>query len=92
MLPDMETVVNIHDAKTHFSRLVERAEHGERITIARAGRPVAMLVALERETRLERPLGMDRGRVIIHDTFDEPRPEWDAAGMDPDDPLNWPRR
>ena len=49
----MTDIVNIHDAKTHFSRLVERASHGERITIARDGVPVAMLVALEPETRLE---------------------------------------
>lgn len=46
-----QPVVNIHDAKTHFSRLIERVEHGERITIARAGVPVAMLVAVEPETR-----------------------------------------
>jgi prevent-host-death family protein len=44
------TIVNIHDAKTHLSRLVERARQGERITIARAGVPVAMLVAIEPET------------------------------------------
>lgn len=39
----MSTVVNIHDAKTRLSQLVARAERGERITIARAGRPVAEL-------------------------------------------------
>ena len=55
----MTDVVNIHDAKTHFSRLVERASRGERITIARDGVPVAMLVALEPETRLKRPIGID---------------------------------
>ena len=38
-----EKIVNIHDAKTQLSRLVTRAEHGERITIARAGKPVAQL-------------------------------------------------
>jgi prevent-host-death family protein len=85
----VDTVVNIHEAKTHFSRLVERAEHGERITIARAGVPVAMLVAVEPETRLERPIGMDRGKVVIHSTFDDPVPEWDGH-EDPDDPLRRP--
>lgn len=83
------TVVNIHEAKTHFSRLVERAEHGERITIARAGVPVAMLVAVEPETRLTRPIGMDRGTVVIHPSFDDPLPGLEDADDD-DDPLNWP--
>jgi prevent-host-death family protein len=83
----MSTTVNIHDAKTHFSRLVERAEHGERITIARAGRPVAMLVAIEPETRLERPIGLDKGLITIHPDFDDPVPEWDPDYQDPDDPL-----
>jgi prevent-host-death family protein len=84
----MDTVVNIHEAKTHFSRLVERAEHGERITIARAGVPVAMLVALEPETRLKRPLGFDKGRVIIHDTFDDPLPELEDFADSPIEPVD----
>lgn len=83
----MDTVVNIHEAKTHFSRLVERAEHGERITIARAGVPVAMLVAVEPETRLRRPIGMDKGRIIIHDTFDDPLPELEDHADDPIEPV-----
>ena len=83
----MSTTVNIHEAKTHFSRLVERAEHGERITIARAGRPVAMLVAIEPETRPRRPMGMDRGKIVIHDDFDDPLPEFDFELEDPHDPL-----
>jgi prevent-host-death family protein len=84
----VETVVNIHEAKTHFSRLVERAERGERITIARAGVPVAMLVAVEPKTSLKRPLGMDKGKIIIHPSFDDPLPEFEDDN--PDDPLNWP--
>ena len=83
----MSTTVNIHEAKTHFSRLVERAEHGERITIARAGRPVAMLVAIEPETRMERPIGLDKGLITIHPDFDDPVPEWDPDYQDLDDPL-----
>jgi len=60
--------VNIHDAKTHLSRLVERAEAGEEITIARAGRPVARLVPL----RAARPrmLGALRGRIRLAPDFD----------------------
>jgi prevent-host-death family protein len=62
------TTVNIHEAKTHLSRLVERVEHGERIVIARAGRPVAMLTPIAPPAR--RSPGHDR--VVIHDDFDEP--------------------
>ena len=83
-------MVNIHEAKTHFSRLVERAEHGERITIARDGVPVAMLVALEPKTRMARPIGMDRGKVIMHPNFDDPLPELEPDDDNPDDPMNWP--
>ena len=88
----MTDVVNIHDAKTHFSRLVERASHGERITIARDGVPVAMLVALEPETRLKRPIGIDRGRIVIRDDFDDPLPEFDDHADDPIEPDDEPAR
>ena len=87
----MGTTVNIHEAKTHFSRLVERARLGERITIARAGVPVAVLLAFEPETRPRRPVGLDRGKIVIHDNFDDPLPEFDIDtwGMldAPDDPA-----
>lgn len=82
----MTTIVNIHDAKTHFSRLVERARHGERITIARDGVPVAMLVALEPETRPKRPIGIDRGRIVIRDDFDDPLPELEDHADAPIEP------
>ena len=80
------TVFNIHEAKTHLSRLVERVEHGERITIARAGVPVAMLVAIEPETRPKRLLGLDAGRIVIHDNFDDPLPELEDHADAPIDP------
>lgn len=83
----MAETFNIHDAKTHFSRLVERARLGERITIARDGVPVAMLVALEPETRPRRPIGMDRGRIVIHDNFDDPIPDFDFSGHVEDELL-----
>jgi len=55
-----DKIVNIHDAKTQLSRLVARAEQGERITIARAGKPVAQLVPpaklKRRVSRLDDPL------------------------------------
>jgi prevent-host-death family protein len=51
-----ETVVNIHAAKTQLSQLVARAEKGERITIARAGKPVAQLVPAPKRRRRKLPL------------------------------------
>lgn len=66
----MTDLVNIHDAKTNFSRLVERAEAGEEIVIARAGRPVARLVPLRMRTQAREP-GLWRGRVRIAPDFDE---------------------
>ena len=65
-----EPSVNIHEAKTHLSRLVERVEAGEEIVIARAGRPVARLVPYARQTR-PRPLGIWRGKVTIAPDFDQ---------------------
>lgn len=65
-----EEVVNIYDAKTGFSRLVARVEHGERVTISRNGRPVARLVPIEAE-RVRREPGAWKGQVVIADDFDE---------------------
>jgi prevent-host-death family protein len=67
--------VNIHQAKTHFSRLLQRVAAGEEVTIARSGVPVARLVAVEPEKKKVRPLGMDRGRIWIADDFDAPLPD-----------------
>lgn len=61
--------VNLHEAKTHLSRLVDRAAAGEEIVIARAGRPVARLVGIERPSG-SRPLGVWRGRIRIGPEFD----------------------
>ena len=66
----MAEPVNIHDAKTHFSRLVERAEAGEEIVIARAGRPVARLLPLRTRTQPREP-GLWRGRVRVAPDFDQ---------------------
>ena len=61
--------INIHEAKTHFSRLVERVEAGEELVIARAGRPVARLVPyLER--REPRVPGALRGRIRLAADWD----------------------
>lgn len=62
--------VNMHEAKTHLSRLVDRAAAGEEIVIARAGRPVARLVAYEKSSP-DRELGAWRGQVWIAADFDD---------------------
>jgi prevent-host-death family protein len=66
--------VNIHQAKTHLSRLLQRVAAGEEVIIARSGVPVARLVAIQTKKKI-RPLGMDRGRVWVADDFDAPLPD-----------------
>lgn len=66
--------VNIHEAKTHLSRLVERVEAGEEFVIARAGRPVARLVAFRPRPAARVP-GLWRGRVVLARDFDVTSPD-----------------
>ena len=63
--------VNIHEAKTHFSKLIARVLHGEEITIAKSGRPVARLVPVEFRHARRSP-GSARGRLKIRHDFDAP--------------------
>jgi prevent-host-death family protein len=63
--------VNIHEAKTHLSRLLAQVEAGEEVIIARNGDPVAKLVAIGKNSK-KRVLGQYRGQVIIADDFDDP--------------------
>lgn len=75
---------NVHEAKTHLSRLLERVAAGERITISRAGRPVADLVPHQRRTVR---FGGLHGRIRYDDTdFDGPDPDIQRMfyGDDPD--------
>ena len=68
------SAVNVHEAKTHLSRLIARAAQGEEIVIAKAGRPVAKLVGITTPPR-KRPLGTARGQVKIADDFKAPLPK-----------------
>jgi len=77
----LETV-NVHEAKTHLSRLLERVEHGEEIVIARAGKPIARLVPLE-PAEPRRLFGRDRGKIWMSDDFDEPLPWQVFPGFPP---------
>lgn len=70
----------MHEAKSTLSQLVEQAEQGEEIVIARAGEPVARIVALR--ARAKRTLGQWRGRVTMADDFDAPLPAAEQLGWD----------
>lgn len=74
MIKPAQKTYNIHDAKTHLSKLIGQVESGEDIVIARAGVPVARLVRVTLPTT-ERPLGTEAGRLIIGDDFDAPLPD-----------------
>ena len=65
--------VNIHNAKTHLSKLVDRAAAGSEIVIAKAGKPVARLVPLAVANR-PRKLGALKGKIKVPDDFDAPLP------------------
>ncbi|HXJ21523.1 MAG TPA: type II toxin-antitoxin system Phd/YefM family antitoxin [Polyangia bacterium] len=65
--------VNVHDAKTHFSKLLARVERGEEVVIARAGEPIARLVP---EKKRSAPVfGSDRGKLAVPDDFDASLPD-----------------
>lgn len=66
--------VNIHEAKTHFSQLVDAAMHGKETVIAKAGVPVAKLVPL-RESKPKRRFGALKGKIKIAADFDAPLSE-----------------
>ncbi len=68
----MSQTYNMHEAKTHLSRLAERAADGEEIVIARNGRPLAKLVAIAGRKPLK--FGFWKGEVWMSDDFDDPLP------------------
>ena len=69
----MPATYNMHDAKTHLSRLAERAANGELIVIARNGRPLAKLGPLD-DHRKPRKFGFWKGKVWVSEDFDAPLP------------------
>ena len=95
-IEDLETV-NMHEAKTHLSKLVERVEKGEEIVISRAGKPAAKLVPVPQEKPGKRTLGVWEGKGFwmasdeemkkvdqeIAEEFYGPEEEW---------PVDWKRR
>jgi len=70
----MADAINLYDAKTNLSALVDRAAAGEEIIIAKSGRPLARLMPLETVTAPRRP-GLLKGEIVIGPDFDAPLPE-----------------
>jgi prevent-host-death family protein len=60
--------VNVHEAKTHLSRLLSRVQRGEEVIIAKAGRPIARLLPFEAKPAVPR-FGVDRGRFVVPEDF-----------------------
>jgi prevent-host-death family protein len=76
----MEKTVNIHTAKTTLSKLIAAVEEGEEVVIARAGKPVARLVAAKKKKagskpKINRKPGFMKGKIWIAPDFDSPLPE-----------------
>lgn len=72
----MATSVNIHEAKTQFSKLVRRAEGGEEIIVRRGSEPVAQLGPLQKKRGGVRGFGSMKGEIRIGPDFDEPLEEF----------------
>lgn len=70
------SIVNLHQAKTHLSRLVDEAVRGGEVIIARSNKPLVKLVPVE-EARPSRRLGTAAGKVRMSEDFDEPLADFD---------------
>jgi len=68
------TTVNVHAAKSQLSRLLDAAAAGEEVIIAKAGKPIAKLVAIEQQKK-RRKLGTLAGQFHVPDDFDDPLPD-----------------
>jgi prevent-host-death family protein len=66
--------VNIHEAKTNLSKLLERVQVGEEVIIAKAGTPIAKLVPIRTKPK-RRTLGSAKGEFVVPDDFNQPLPE-----------------
>ena len=77
----MTTVVNIHEAKTHLSRLLEQVAAGAEIIIAKAGKPFARLIPVSGSVKKKR-LGLLQGKLKVPDDFNAPLPDEVVAGFE----------
>jgi prevent-host-death family protein len=71
----MIRIYNIHEAKTHLSRLLQQVQHGDEVLIARAGKTIAKLVPAREPPKQPRRLGTARGQIWIAPDFNAPDPE-----------------
>ena len=69
------TMVNIHEAKTHLSRLLDRVVQGDEIVIAKAGKPIAKLVPYHEKRKGPRVPGTEKGKIWMSEDFDEFTPD-----------------
>lgn len=69
------TTFNVHEAKTHFSKLLERVLNGEEVIIAKAGKPVARILPVPQQIQQRIP-GIDKGKIIIMPNFNDPLEEF----------------
>jgi prevent-host-death family protein len=69
------TTFNVHEAKTHFSKLLERVLKGEEVIIAKAGKPVARILPVVANVTTRTP-GIDKGKITIMPNFDDPLDEF----------------
>ena len=70
----MAVTVNVHEAKTHLSKLLRRVQGGEEIVVAKSGKPIAKLVPFGSGSAPRVP-GHAKGKVRILDNFDDPLPK-----------------
>jgi len=73
------TIVTIHEAKTHLSRLIARVLAGEEVTIARGKEPVVKLIPVKEPPKAKRVLGTLKGKIDLDKGFWDPLPEEDLA-------------
>ena len=77
----MSSVINIHEAKTNLSRIVDEVAAGAEVVIAKAGKPMARLVPLEPTPR-RKQLGLLKGKIVVPDDFNEPLDDSALAGFE----------
>jgi len=76
----MNTVINVHDLKTNYSKYLEQVIGGKEILLGKHGKAVAKIVALPNAANKYRKLGMLKGKVWISDDFDDPMTElWNTV-------------
>lgn len=77
----MVKIINIYEAKTHFSKLISRVMSGEEIIIGKAGKPIARLIPFSEKPHDRKP-GTAAEMILVGSDFDSPLPEDVQAGFE----------